>query len=150
MDVLTEASTFLAAIALGLSAGALVAEAAVLVPFWRGMKPAAFYEWYRTHASLLLAFFGPLEVVAAVLAVVAAAANGVAAAPNRILFFMAAALALAVLATFPIYFRDVNARFAAGSIPHDRLPYELATWARWHQGRTIAAVGAFGLLLLAR
>src|SRR6267378_2029146 len=53
----------LAAVALGLAAGATLAEGAVLVPFWRSLDPEAFLAWYRRYAALLLRFFGPLEVV---------------------------------------------------------------------------------------
>ena len=52
----------LAVVSLGLSAGALLAEASVLVPFWRAQNPEAFLSWYRQHSGLLLRFFGPLEV----------------------------------------------------------------------------------------
>ena len=52
------ATTFytLAVIALGLMAGALLAEAAILVPFWRALPAASFLKWYREHGALLLRF----------------------------------------------------------------------------------------------
>ena len=68
MESASGSFSFLAQVALGISAGALLAEAKVLVPFWRGLEPSEFLAWYRKHADLLLRFFGPLEIVAAVVA----------------------------------------------------------------------------------
>jgi hypothetical protein len=60
MKSITTYAALLATIALGLSAGALLAEGAVLVPFWRSLQPESFLAWYRENAALLLRFFGPL------------------------------------------------------------------------------------------
>ena len=65
MEVMANALTVLTTIALGLSAGALVTEGAVLIPSWRSLQPDRFLAWYREHARLLFKFFGPLEIVAA-------------------------------------------------------------------------------------
>ena len=61
MELLAFSVGLLAVLGLGLSAGALLAEAGVLVPFWQAQKPEAFLDWYRENASRLLGFFGPLE-----------------------------------------------------------------------------------------
>lgn len=142
-ELAVDALLLLATIALGLSAGALVAEGGVLVPFWRAQRPEAFLAWYREHAGLLVGFYGPLELAAVGLAAAALAANWlhpvVAAAP----LLAATALALGVLVAFPLYFQKANASFASGAIEHARLPDELARWSRWHWARTAFAVGAF-------
>ena len=61
-----------AAAALGLAAGALLAEAAVLVLYWRSLEATQFLDWYSAHAGLLFRFFAPLEITAALLALAAA------------------------------------------------------------------------------
>ena len=66
---------FLAVTAMGLTAGAVLAEAMVLVPYWRSMPPAAFLAWYRQHGELLFRFYAPLEIAAALLVVAAASAS---------------------------------------------------------------------------
>ncbi|MFA9472513.1 MAG: hypothetical protein ACERNK_18240, partial [Deltaproteobacteria bacterium] len=57
---------------LGLTAGAMLAEAAILVPYWRSLAPADFFDWYAAHASLLVDFYSPLEIASAVVALVCA------------------------------------------------------------------------------
>jgi hypothetical protein len=139
----------LAAVALGLSAGAMLAEGAVMVPYWRSLAPDTFLRWYAENGSRLLAFFGPLEIAGAVLALAAAALSGIRRAAGIGLLVVASALALAVLAPFPIYFRDVNASFAAATIAPDQVGEELARWAVWHWFRTVLGIGAFVAAVLA-
>ena len=43
---------------------ALVADGALLILVWPPHRAAALSTWYRQHATRLLRFFGPLEVVA--------------------------------------------------------------------------------------
>lgn len=137
-----------AAGALGLAAGALLAEAAVLVPYWRSLEPAAFLEWYAAHAGLLFRFFAPLKIIAAVLALVAAAFERWPLRGESGFQLASALLAVAVLLAFPLYFADVNASFAAGTIAHDALAEELKRWAWWHWARTVLEVAAFAAALM--
>ena len=143
MEFVASAVSVLATVALGVSAGALAAEGAVLVPFWRSLQPEAFLAWYREHAGLLLRFFGPLEITATVLALAALALNWLLGCAATDPLIVSAFLAVAVLAAFPIYFQKVNARFAAGTIAQDCVQAELRRWSRWHWARTVLAVGAF-------
>jgi len=139
----------LAAVALGLAAGATLAEGAVLVPFWRSLDPEAFLAWYRRYAALLLRFFGPLEVVAAGLALAAALVSWLAGESGSGLLAAAAVLAVLVLAAFPLYFQRANASFAEGTIAAADVAAELRRWARWHWGRVVLAVAAFALAVVA-
>lgn len=148
LEVVGSAVGLLAVVALGLAAGAMLAEGAVLVPYWRSLPPASFLAWYAANASLLLDFFGPLEIASAGLAAAAAALYQYHRRPGGGPLVVSAALALAVLATFPLYFRDVNASFAAGTIAHDRVARELAVWGAWHWIRTAIGVGAFAAAML--
>jgi hypothetical protein len=137
----------LAAVALGLSAGAMLAEGAVLVPWWRSMPPEAFLGWYAGNASRLFDFFAPLEIASTVLAVVAGASYRYHRGGGG-LFVVAAVLAVAVLGAFPLYFARVNASFAAGTIEVDRVAGELARWAAWHWSRTAIGIAACGAAVL--
>jgi hypothetical protein len=142
-DLVVHALALVATVALGLSAGALVAEGGVLVPVWRSEPPEAFLAWYRDHAALLVGFYGPLEIAAVGLSAAALAANWLhpvmAAGP----LLGAAVLAIGVLVAFPLYFQKVNISFATGTIELARIPDELRRWSRWHWARTVLAVGAF-------
>lgn len=139
----------LAIAALGLSAGALLAEGAILVPFWRSLPARSFLAWYREHAGLLLRFFAPLEIAAALLPALAAAVGWLGGSAGAPLLAVSAALALLVLAAFPAYFQRANASFADQSIAVDQVPDELRRWSRWHWGRACVATLAFLLAILA-
>jgi len=133
---------YLAAIALGLAAGAVLAEGAVLVPWWRSQPPEAFLAWYAANATRLFAFFGTLEIVATILVVLAAVLV-------RSRFFVASALlTVGVLAVFPLYFQDVNASFEQATIAPAAVPAELGRWASWHWLRTAMATAAFAAAAL--
>ena len=133
----------LAVAVLGLTAGALLAEGAVLVPFWRSLPPDSFLRWYRENAALLLRFFGPLEVAAPLLAGLAAIASWGSAGSASSLLFASSVLSLLVLGAFPLYFKRVNSSFAEGTIEPDRLEEELRRWAYWHWARVVLAAAAF-------
>ncbi len=150
LEPVASTAALLAATALGLSAGAMLTEGAVLVPYWRSLPPDSFLSWYAENASLLFDFFGPLEIASALLAVVAAGLYRFERRRGSGWLVLSAVLALAVLAAFPLYFREVNASFAAGTTGLDRVPEELARWAAWHWARTAIGVGAFGAAVLAR
>lgn len=150
LEPVATAAALLAVIALGLSAGAMLTEGAVLVPYWRSLPPESFLSWYAENASLLFDFFGPLEIASAFLAVVAAGLYRFERRRGSGLLVLSAVLALAVLAAFPLYFREVNASFATGAMSHDNVEEELARWASWHWARTAVGVGAFAAAVLAR
>ena len=149
MEIATNIFELLAAIALGLMAGALAAEGSILVPFWRSLSPEAFLIWYKRHAILLLWFFGPLEVGAVLLSIVAAALGWIGDTSGRQLFTASAVLGVVLLALFPFYFQRVNASFTAGTIPLIDVPEELQRWSNWHWIRTLIAAVAFVIAVIA-
>ena len=148
LDALAPMLGLLAAVALGLSAGAMLAEGGVLVPWWRSLPPEAFLSWYAANASRLFDFFAPLETAGAVLAGAAAATYRFQRGGSARYFVGSAVLALAVLGVFPFYFQEVNASFEARTIAVDRLADELARWAWWHRLRTGIGLAAFGVAVL--
>jgi hypothetical protein len=137
-----DAVCMLATLALGLAAGAVLAEGAVLVPWWRSQPPEAFLAWYAAHASRLFTFFGTLEMVAAALILLAAI---LVRSPS---FVAAALLTVGVLLVFPLYFQDVNASFEKATIAPADVPAELGRWAEWHWTRTVLAIAAFAAAVL--
>ena len=140
---------FGAVVSLGLAAGALLAEAGVLVPYWRAQEPGDFLAGYARHAPMLLRFFGPLEVASGGLVVAATVLAWLGFLPGRAPLTAASALTLAVLLCFPLYFQRANASFASGSIALEQVAAELARWSRWHRLRTGLAIAAFALSLAA-
>lgn len=141
--------TLLAATALGLSAGAMLTEAVVLVGYWRSLPPPEFLSWFGANEPRLVLFYGPLQIVSTVLAVVAALLAVLAGRGGSALIVVAAVLAIAVLGLYPLYFRAVNARFVAAGIEAGAVPAALAQWALWQWARTGIGGAAFVLALLA-
>jgi formate hydrogenlyase subunit 4 len=58
-------------------------------------------------------------------------------------------LAIAVLLTFPLYFRSANESFATGTLDAEKVGAELRRWSSWHWARTFVAIAAFVAALLA-
>jgi hypothetical protein len=148
-DRVTALVALAATIALGLAAGAMLAEGAVLVPYWRSLPADAFLAWYTDNASRLLDFYGPLELVSAVLALAAAGLSLAKRRPGAGALLLAALLSCSVLVAYPLYFRDVNASFAQHTIRLADVPGELARWAAWHWARTAIGTAAFVATLFA-
>jgi len=140
---------FLSVATLGIFAGAMLTEAGLLVPFWRSLEPAEFLAWYRANDQRLIDFFAPLTTVTVLLAVAAGAVSIWEGHPGRWLSALAAALALATLASFFVYFRAANLSFATGTVGVTNVATELARWATWHWWRTGVSCVAFAAALLA-
>lgn len=149
MSVAYDLLRWLSAASLGIFAGAMLTEGGVLVPFWRALTPEEFLRWYAANAARLLAFFSPVTSASVVLALLAAAGSLWEGHPGRWLACLAAVLMVVAVASFFVYFEQANASFAAGTIPVDAVPAELARWAAWHHARTVISLLAFAAALLA-
>ncbi len=149
INVVADGARLISVAALGLFAGAMVTEGYVLVPYWRSLQPSEFFTWYAANDRRLFDFFAPLTAVATLLAIASAVVSLWERHVRRSLTVFAAALALAAVATFFIYFRDVNARFSAASFGADEVGEELTRWAMWHRWRTAMSVAALGAGVLA-
>jgi hypothetical protein len=135
--------TAVATAVLGISAGAMLAEQMVLVPYWRSLPPADFLRWFAENEPRLVAFYGPLEIAAMTLAVLATLLHALRRRAGIGWLACSMLLAVAVLALYPAYFREVNARFAAGTIDVAQVPAELVRWSAWQWYRIAAGMGAF-------
>lgn len=144
MSGLVTAVYVLSIASLGVFAGANLTEGFVLVPYWRSLDAVEFYRCYAANDERLLRFFAPVTAVAALSTVAAAIAFSSTLARGSWFVLASALLSAVCVAMFPLYFARVNATFSAASIPSDRLPAELARWARWHHVRTAVALAALG------
>ena len=131
-DVLLQVSAAL----LGVFAGAMLTEGMVLVPYWRSLSHAAFFEWYAVNDRRLLRYFGQLTSVTALVVVAAAVAALGTGHPATGHAVASAGLMIAVVASFPLYFKRANESFAAASIAPGDVAAQLARWAAWHWVRT--------------
>lgn len=149
MELLAIVLQYLSAAALGLWAGALLLEGAVLVPIWRSLPPEEFFAWHPASGPRLYRFFYPLTVVAILATSAAVVLAWMATHPGRWLALTSGVLSLGMLATYFLYFERANSGFAAATIKPDELQAELARWAAWHWVRVAFGLAAFGAALLA-
>ncbi len=140
-------------VSIGLLAGALLLETAVLVPHWRSLSVGEFAALHGAFASRLYRFFAPLTVVSVALSV----ASGVLHlrvdarhAAGAWLTLTGSALAASLMAFYGLYFRTANLRLpevaTAGSQP--RFDAMLRRWHRVQQIRTAVSVVALALATL--
>jgi hypothetical protein len=139
----------LAAALLGVFAGAMLTEGMVLVPYWRSLSPAAFFAWYAANDRRLLRFFGQLTSATALIVVAAAVVALWTGHPGARHAATSAALMIAVVASFPLYFKRANESFAAASIAPAAVAAELARWSAWHWVRTAASFVALSSAMAA-
>lgn len=134
---------------LGLLVGALLAEGALLVPYWRTLSPQAFYALHPSYGPRLFRFFAPLTIAGPSLSLAAAALSLAIADPGQWFSLATAALSLVVIGIYFVYFKSANDAFGKAAIAESDLAAELGRWAAWHAGRSGIALAAFAFSLLA-
>jgi len=147
-EVASQLLPVVAAMSLGLLAGALLAEDRLLLPYWRMLSAETFYELHPTYAPLLYRFFAPLTVtapVAAVLAAVQVTVQSGGLAPRSLAAIGAAVLACGLVVIYLAFFKSANEAFERRAVAAPDLPTALARWAAWHRARVLVCVAAFGL-----
>ncbi len=141
----------MAALSLGLLAGALLAEDRLLVPYWRTLDAETFYALHPSYGPLLYRFFAPLTMAApptVVLAAVQVTLQSGGLAPRSLSAIAAAALTCGLIAIYLIFFKAANEAFARHAVSATDLPAALARWAAWHRARVIVCLFAFALSLV--
>lgn len=149
MAFLADSIRFLAAAALGVYLGAMLTEGFVLVPWWRSLAPEEFLRWYAANDQRLVGFFGPVTSAATLLAVAATALSFWEGHPGRVATLIPAAIMVALVVSFFVYFEPANQSFAKATVAAADLPAALATWGFWHHTRTALAALAFAASLAA-
>jgi hypothetical protein len=127
----------------------MLTEAVVFVDYWRSLPPEEFLDWFGKHEPALVAFFGPLQTAGLVLTLFAVFAYAFPRREGLGLLAFAAALSVAVLGLYVVYFKEVNASFVTRSISVGDVAAELERWAAWQWARTGVGFGAFVAALLA-
>ncbi|MEW6730498.1 MAG: DUF1772 domain-containing protein [Acidobacteriota bacterium] len=133
--------------AIGLLVGALLAEGALLVPYWRSLPHDTFYTLHKEYGPRLYRFFAPLTIAPTFLIVVATGVSIWTSDSGQWPTLAASIFFLSVIATYIGYFRQANARLATASLNAEELSLELARWATWHWVRVVLGVCAFGTAL---
>ncbi|WP_437744170.1 hypothetical protein WMF39_03725 [Sorangium sp. So ce1504] len=143
MNFLFEICLVVSVVLLGLLAGALWAEGALLVPYWKTLKAEEFYRLHPQYAPRLFRFFAPITAITPAAAFVAAVFAWLAASRAVWVSTVVAVLANSLVAIYFGYFKHANAAFAQAAIDPKDLPVELERWGDWHRLRVAICMLAF-------
>lgn len=55
---------------LGIFLGTQLTEAALIVPYWKGLSPDDFFTFYKTYGNELHQFYSPMTIAATILPVI--------------------------------------------------------------------------------
>lgn len=133
---------------MGLLVGALLAEGAIFIPYWRSLPADTFYSLHKEYGPRLYRFFAPLTIVPSFLSIAASALSFITADAGRWPTLVACVLFMCVLATYVGYFKQANARLATATLSAKELSLELARWKSWHWMRVVLGICSFGAALL--
>jgi hypothetical protein len=137
----------------GVLAGGMVLIKLLLVPFWRGVPPAEFRDWFGAHSGRIRALMVPLGAGAAVVAAGSAVAQVTEGSAGAAASVAAAGATVGVVAITITVNEPANAKFTSGTLSDSETAQLLARWARWHDVRValgLAATVAAALALAQR
>jgi len=146
--MIIEVLQLISSLALGLLVGSLLAEAMILVPYWRSMEPKEFLSLHSTLGPRLFLYFAPLTILATIFPVLAAVVPVILGATFHWLSLVPAIITLLMLAIYMGYFKGANDSFKSGSVGVEGLSEELTKWAKWHWIRVVLGIVAFITSLL--
>jgi hypothetical protein len=132
----------LSALLLGLLAGAMLAIAVALVPWWTALPPAELQAWFRGHAPRIGRLMFPLGAGAAVASLAGAVLGRRAASARRGWLWGAGAAAIAVVIVTALVNEPINeALWGDAALSAPQATAAIARWSCWH----VVRVG-FGLV----
>lgn len=137
---------------LGIFLGTQLAEAALIVPYWKGLSPDDFFTFYKTYGNKLHQFYSPLTIAATIFPIIALVWSLLTKQKIDFLLWIIVVFALMFFSTYFLYFKEANLSFTERIITNEILPYKLKEWANWHWGRVFCETVAFvcGLILLTK
>ena len=128
--------------------GSQITEGCLLVPYWKTLPAAEFYEYYSRAGLTIGRYYTSLTVIAALIPI------GIS---GYCFHKKSAALSYALLASFFTflgialfygYFKDINQQFLEGSLQATQLKTELQIWGYWHWTRVVLELLALIFLVL--
>ena len=139
---LTQALDLVSAVLAGVLAGGMVLIQVVLVPFWRGIPPAEFRQWFTAHAERIRRLMIPLGAGALAVSVASAATHLIGRRPQSGPAVAAAVATGGVIGITLTVNEPANHRFTAGSLTDAETRDLLGTWTRWHHVRVALGLAA--------
>jgi hypothetical protein len=112
---------------------------AVLLPFWRGMHPAEFRDWFTAHSNRIRTLMIPLGAGAGIVTA-ASAATHLGGKHRDNAASVAAAAAAGVIAITVTVNEPANHQFTGAQLTDAQTRDLLNRWARWHHLRVVLGV----------
>jgi len=133
---------------LGIFAGAQIAEGVLFVPYWKSMKPVAFYNEHKTFGQKIYKFFAPLTIAATLIPIGTTIYALMTNAPGKMISLLTGLFTLLFFATYFMYFKKANQSFADASLSETELSLELIRWGKWHWTRICFELAALSCALI--
>lgn len=144
MDILILITTAV----LGIFLGAQIAEALLIVPYWKSLTANQFYTFYKRYGDDIHRFFAPLTIGATILPILLFGI-GIQTSDKRLDLLIALICCVALFfSTYFVFFKKANERFKTEDIEPSQLPKALKIWGRWHWLRICFECLAFLILLI--
>jgi hypothetical protein len=143
MHGFTKIIGFITVLILGVTTGAMLTEAAIIVPFWLSLSPSEFFDWYAKNQAALVNYYSPLEIWSSVLSLLSSILMFITKHNGKWSMVLCTTFSILVILTFFIFFKDANAAFSARSIEVGKLTLAITTWGSWQWFRVGLGLGAF-------
>ncbi|MCU0419903.1 MAG: hypothetical protein MUC38_09620 [Cyclobacteriaceae bacterium] len=145
-------SLLLSTAILGIFLGTQLAEAMLIVPYWKGISVEEFFVFYNLYGKALHQFYSPLTIAATILPVFTFVWSLFKKQKIDPLLWIMVVFTLLFFSSYFVYFKEANLSFANRTIANELLPDKLNEWANWHWGRVTCEAIAFvcGLFLLTK
>lgn len=136
---------------LGIFLGTQLAEACLIVPYWKKLSPDKFFDFYSSYGHKLHKFYAPLTIVATLSTLCTVTLFLLKGSEELVVLLVIGSATLTFFSTYFMFFKNANKRFSDKSISNSDLPSELIRWGNWHWARvafeSIAFVMSLVLLL---
>ncbi|MEM7548036.1 MAG: hypothetical protein AAF363_00065 [Bacteroidota bacterium] len=146
--MISEALLLISSGLLGIFLGAQIAEAMLLVPYWKALSPEHFFELHRTYGKKIHQFFAPITIAATILPLITVANSLISDAKDQLLLVTMGVSTLLFFSSYFLYFKKANRSFFNRSISDEALPSALKKWGVWHWGRIVFEFIAFSCSLI--
>lgn len=117
--------------------GSQITEGVLLVPYWKSLSAAAFYDYYSAFGPSIGTFYTCLTVLAVLVPICLSVYCLYKKSPALKYSLVALIFALLVIAVFYLYFKEINELFYSRSFDENQLKLVLNDWGRWHWLRVI-------------
>lgn len=143
MKLITKIAGLITVLVLGLTAGAMLTEAVIIVPFWLSLSPLEFFDWYAKNQSALVNYYSPLEIWSTIFSLITSILLLITKQKGKWSMLLATVFSILVIATFFIFFKEANSAFNTRSIEDAKFLLAITTWGNWQWLRVGFGVAAF-------